>query len=209
METMDLSEPLHRLAVLIGESPHNLVSRAARAELLSRHIPESVQLARQLPRSERPLRLLDVGSGGGLPGLVIAIERPDIEVELLEAREKKVAFLHEASEDLGISVRIHHGRSENLARTDLAGAFDLVTARAVAPLERLIPWTVPFLRPGGLLYAVKGRRWQEELEQAVEALERFGATVVETPDTAQSRAPGSPTVVLIGRSARRETHEMT
>jgi 16S rRNA (guanine527-N7)-methyltransferase len=209
METMDLSEPLQRLAALIGDSPHNLVSRSAREELLSRHIPESVRLARQLPRYERPLRLLDVGSGGGLPGLVIALERPDIEVELLEARQKKVAFLHEATEELRIRVRIHHGRSEDLERTDLAGTFDLVTARAVAPLERLIPWTVPFLRPGGLLYAVKGRRWQEELEQATAVLERYGATVVETPETAQSLTPGSPTVVLIGRSVHTATHDMT
>lgn len=209
MDTTELSEPLHRLAVLIGSSPHNLVSRSARDELLTRHIPESVHLARHLPRSGRPLRLLDVGSGGGLPGLVIALERPDIQVELLEARQKKVDFLVEASADLGLKIVVHHGRAEELARTDLAGGFDLVTARAVAPLERLVPWTVPFLRPGGLLYAVKGRQWHEELREAASALERSGATVVETPATAQSSTPGSPRIVLISRSVPLITHEMT
>lgn len=140
---------------------------------------------------------------------MIALERPDIQVELLEARQKKVEFLAGAIEELALDVELHHGRAEELSRTDLAGGFDLVTARAVAPLERLIPWTVPFLRPGGLLYAVKGSRWQTELREAASALERSGATVIETPETAQASPTGSPRVVLIGRSVPMKTHEMT
>lgn len=204
MDPVDLSPTLVRLAALIDASPHNLVSRTAREELLSRHIPESVHLAHQLPRSERALKLLDVGSGGGLPGLVIAAVRGDLEVELLESRQKKVAFLRAAAAELGLSVRIHHGRAEELQRTELAGSFDLVTARAVAPLDRLIPWTVPFLRPGGLFYAVKGVRWEEELEVATPVLATSGASVVETPRTAQVTIEGAPRVVLIARSAPRE-----
>lgn len=209
MDTKDLSEPLLRLAALIESSPHNLVSRSARDELLTRHIPESAALARQLPRSELPLRLLDVGSGGGLPGLVIALERPDIRVELLDARQKKVDFLHAASDTLDLSVAVHHGRAEDLARTVLNGAFDLVTARAVAPLDRLIPWTIPFLRPGGLLYAVKGSRWEAELRDAAPELQRAGATVVETPSTAQAAANASPRIIILSRSTPVTAHDMT
>ncbi|MFP4310383.1 MAG: 16S rRNA (guanine(527)-N(7))-methyltransferase RsmG [Nitriliruptoraceae bacterium] len=204
MDTVELSPPLQQLAALILASPHNLVSRSARHELESRHIPESIRLAMQLPRSERSLRLLDVGSGGGLPGLVIALERPDLEVELLDAKQKKVEFLRQAASALGLTVTVHHGRAEELVRTDLGASFDLVTARAVAPLDRLVPWTVPFLRPGGLLFAVKGERWEQELLEAQQALEAGGATVVETPRTAQSSSGEGPRVILIARSVPRE-----
>jgi 16S rRNA (guanine527-N7)-methyltransferase len=208
MDSIDLSAPLLRLAALIRVSPHNLVSRSARDELLTRHLPESVLVARQLPVSERPLRLLDVGSGGGLPGLVIAIERPDIAVELLDARQKKVDFLREAVSELGLDVPIHHGRAEELSGTVLGGAFDLVTARAVAPLERLLPWTIPFLRPGGLLYAVKGARWEDELEQARSVLEQLGASVVDTPRSLPDEGL-TPRIILVARSSPATLHEMT
>lgn len=201
MDHTDTEAQLRRLAALIAASPHNLVSRAARGELESRHVPESVALARQLPLSEQPLRLLDVGSGGGLPGLVIAIVRPELQVELLEATSKKVTFLREAIAELGLQVEVHHGRAEDLVDSDLGGAFDLVTARAVAPLERLLPWTVPFLRPGGLLFAVKGARWAEEVRDAGQALMRLGASVIETPQEPADVDKSEPRVLVVARSS--------
>jgi 16S rRNA (guanine527-N7)-methyltransferase len=177
------------------------VSRSARDELRSRHIPESVALARQLPLSERALRLLDVGSGGGLPGLVIAIVRSDLQVELLEARLKKVTFLRDAISELGLTVDVHHGRAEDLIASELGGAFDLVTARAVAPLDRLLPWTIPFLRPGGLLFAVKGARWAQELDDAQESLSRLGATVIETPMEPNDDTMTEPRILVVARSS--------
>ena len=172
---------LGALADLVLTSPHNLMSRSARAELLTRHIPECLALARLLPAGSG--RLLDVGSGGGFPGLVIAIERPDLEVHLLDATAKKTDFLRDAAQRLGCSsVTVHTGRAEDLVRTPLEGTFDLVSARAVAPLARLLPLTIPFLRPMGLLYAIKGERWLEELEAATPVLSRVGARVVATPE---------------------------
>jgi 16S rRNA (guanine527-N7)-methyltransferase len=201
MDTTDTEVQLRRLAELIATSPHNLVSRSARDELRSRHIPESVALARQLPLSERALRLLDVGSGGGLPGLVIAIVRSDLQVELLEARLKKVTFLRDAISELGLTVDVHHGRAEDLIASELGGAFDLVTARAVAPLDRLLPWTIPFLRPGGLLFAVKGARWAQELDDAQESLSRLGATVIETPMEPNDDTMTEPRILVVARSS--------
>jgi len=191
------SERLERFAELVQASPHNLVSRSARNELLSRHVPESVALAGLLPSSTG--RLLDIGSGGGFPGIVIAIVRPDLEVHLLEATTKKVAFLREAAAELGLTVEVHAGRAEDLARGPLASSFDLVTARAVAPLDRLVPLAVPFLRPGGVLFAVKGERWAEELEAALPAVRRARARVVATPDDQGALADGGPRVVLFAR----------
>jgi 16S rRNA (guanine527-N7)-methyltransferase len=187
---------------LVRGSEHNLVSRRAREELTTRHIPECVHLATLLPQGEQ--RLLDLGSGGGFPGLVLALVRPDLEVHLLDATAKKTAFLAAAARELDVPVHVHTGRAEELAsRPDLANSFDVVTARAVAPLRRLVGWAVPFLRPRGLLYAVKGERWEEELEEARPTIAKLGVSVVATPnDVAGTEVlpdPVHPRVVMLAR----------
>lgn len=193
---MNTDPILERYASMVEASPHNLMSRRGLEELRERHIPESVAFASLLPRDSR---LLDVGSGGGLPGIVIAIVRPDLQVTLLEATEKKATFLRETVAELGLSVRVLHQRAED-ARTAQAGCFDVVTARAVARLDRLLGWTMPFLQEGGLLYAIKGERWQEELDAAVEELAVWRAEVVVTPlDLAATAIPGQPLVVVLRR----------
>jgi 16S rRNA (guanine527-N7)-methyltransferase len=116
-------------------------------------------------------RLVDVGSGGGVPGIPLAIARPDLRVTLVEATQKKAAFLEAVAQALGLSnVSVHAGRAEELCKGELAGAFDVVTARAVARLAKLVPLTAPFARPGGLLLLVKGQRAGEELAEAARAL---------------------------------------
>ncbi|MFA9431565.1 16S rRNA (guanine(527)-N(7))-methyltransferase RsmG [Egicoccus sp. AB-alg2] len=196
------SDALEAFTRAVETSPHNLVSKLARSELRTRHIPESVAFARGLPAGAQ--RLLDIGSGGGFPGLVVAIVRPEYEIHLLDSTRKKADFLRDAAARLGLAVTVHNGRAEDLARGELAASFDLVTARAVASLERLIPWTLPFLRPGGVLHAIKGERWSEELAAAEPVVRRYGARVVATPndaDTAAADTDGgpSPLVVRIAR----------
>lgn len=195
-----VADRLERFARLVATSPHNLVSRNARAELLTRHVPEAVAVARLLPQGSG--RLLDVGSGGGFPGMVIAIVRPELEVHLLDATAKKTAFLRDTAAALDVEVTVHTGRAEELVRTELGRSFDLVTARAVAPLARLLPWTIPFLRPGGVLCAVKGERWEEELEEAEPILARVGARVLATPDDVPAPDAGAPVprVLLLSRA---------
>lgn len=198
-ETTD--ERLGRLAQAIAVSPHNLVSKRAKAELESRHIPECVRFAAMLP-TRGPL--LDIGSGGGLPGLVIAIVRPDLEVHLLEATGKKVAFLRETASALGVHAEVHKGRAEELAKSPLAGRFPLVTARAVAPLERLIRWAAPYLARDGALYAIKGEKWAEEVGSAAPRLADLGLTVTADPSSDPHLAPSPtdplrPRVVIIAR----------
>ena len=192
---------LAQFAVLVRESPHNLVSRRARDELETRHIPEAVALAHLLPGGAH--RCLDVGSGGGFPGMVLAIVRPDLDVHLLDATRKKAAFLQETAAVLELPVTVHHGRAEDLAAGELSGAFDLVTARAVAALDALLDITLPFLGPQGVLYAVKGERWAEELAEAQGRLRRLGATVLATPEDQQRPAftcETQPRVLVIGRA---------
>jgi 16S rRNA (guanine527-N7)-methyltransferase len=194
-----VQDRLDRFAELVATSPHNLVSRRAREELRTRHVPECVALARALPAG--PQRLLDLGSGGGFPGVVVAIVRPELEVHLLDSTVKKASFLRATAEELDLRLEVHVGRAEELARPPLVGSFDVVTARAVAPLARLVPWAVPYLRIGGLLYAVKGERWREELEAAHGVIGRHGARVVATPDDVlvEPEAGVTPRVVMLAR----------
>lgn len=198
--TTDQRQLLERFAEAVRGSPHNLVSPGAREVLWERHVLEAVALSRSLPGSDDLGTLLDVGSGGGFPGIVIAIMRPDLEVSLLDSRQKKAAFLRETVEMLGLSALVLHGRAEELARQPAHHArYGIVTARAVAPMDRLLPWTMPFLVPGGLLYAVKGERWREELDDAAGALRRHHGRVVLTPDDPAPSVPHAPRTVIVTR----------
>jgi 16S rRNA (guanine527-N7)-methyltransferase len=194
---VNLNDRITTFASLVADSPHNLVSRTARSELTTRHIPECIALARSLPAG--PARLIDIGSGGGLPGLIIAMVRPDLDVHLVESTGKKASFLKEAARTLDVPITVHHGRAEELSTGSMATSFDLATARAVASLDRLLPLCIPFLVPGGLLYAVKGDRWSQELESAEPVVRRLGIQVVSTPDDRPAVAPAEPRVVVFRR----------
>ncbi len=108
--------------------------------------------------------LADVGSGAGLPGLVLAIVRPDLQVTLIEPLARRTAFLSETVQRLELSDRVEvmRGRAEDVRGRQ----FRYVTARAVAPLDRLVGWCLPLVGPGGQILAMKGSRAQEEIEAA-------------------------------------------
>lgn len=191
-----------RYAELVRACPHNLLSPRGLEELESRHIPESLSFAADLPAVDG--EVVDVGPGAGLPGMVVAIARPDLSLTLVEATRKKAQFLQDTAAELAVPVTVVHGRIEELARGRFADAFALATARAVAPLDRLVPWVVPALLPGSQLWAIKGDRWAEELEEARAAIRRAGARVVRTPERSSVDpdpvTPPGPTVVIIARA---------
>ena len=111
-----------------------------------------------------PKRVGDVGSGGGFPGLVLAIARPDCEFTLIEPMERRTAWLGECIDQLGLeNVRVLRGRAEEV---DIGFPFDAVTARAVSALSKLIPITAPLVRSAGQLLLLKGARVHEEIEKA-------------------------------------------
>lgn len=128
--------------------------------LWDRHILNSVALAQLIPRSAR---LVDVGSGAGLPGLPLAILRPDLAVTLLEPLLRRSTFLDEAVDDLdlGGQVRVVRGRAE-----DHQEIYQVVTARAVAPLPRLVPWCAPLREADGQILALKGESVADEVAAA-------------------------------------------
>jgi 16S rRNA (guanine527-N7)-methyltransferase len=124
-------------------------------------------------RPGEPLRIIDVGSGGGLPGIPLAICLPEIEITLLEATGKKVQFLNEAREALGLSnLRVVQGRAEVCGRDREAHRerYDIVVSRAVGLLATLVELTVPFAKLGGMVLAIKGERAAEEVVEAKQAL---------------------------------------
>jgi len=138
--------------------------------LWDRHILNCVAIADFVPESAE---LADVGSGAGLPGLAIAIARPDVRVTLVEPLQRRVTWLAEVVADLGLTnVDVRRARAEEL-RGELH--LDVVTARAVAPLPVLAGWCLPLCRPGGRLLALKGRSATEELAASVEELRALGA----------------------------------
>ena len=161
--------------------------------LWERHLNNCGFLAPELDPGER---LADVGSGAGLPGLVVAILRPDVSITLIEPLLRRSAFLVEAIETLNLpNVTVRRDRAED-AR-DRAGSFDVITARAVAPLDKLARWTAPLLRPGGRLLLLKGSSAAEELAAAGPVLASLGLA----ESAVQALGPSdNPTTVIAARS---------
>lgn len=117
----------------------------------------------------------DVGSGAGLPGVVLAIARPDVEWTLIEPMERRVAWLTEQVSDLELSnVSVIRARADEVAPNQ----FDVVTARAVSALRTLLPWTAPLVRDGGALALLKGQNAQAEIDAAAKQMKKYRLTDV-------------------------------
>ncbi len=136
--------------------------------LWERHLVNCAVLAEVVPEGSA---VADIGSGAGLPGLVLALARPDLEVTLVEPLLRRTTFLQEVVDELGLAqVSVERGRADALhgRRT-----FDVVTSRAVAPLPRLLEWCMPLVGPHGAMIAMKGTSVEAEIEQAGPVLERL------------------------------------
>lgn len=142
--------------------------------LWERHLVNCALLGEAI---EHDVDVCDIGSGAGLPGLVLAIARPDLRVTLVEPLLRRTTFLDEVVERLGLhNVEVVRARAEELHGTR---EFSVVTSRAVAPLARLLDWSMPLVRQGGALLAMKGASAADEVAEAAGALRRHGAGAVE------------------------------
>jgi 16S rRNA (guanine527-N7)-methyltransferase len=134
-----------------------------------RHIANCIPVTTLLSDPSKGASLLDIGSGAGLPGIVIALARPDLKVTLLEPLQRRIDFLEEVVAELGIEITVKRGRAESFK-----GGFNFVTARAVAPLPKLATVSWHLVMGGGSLLAMKGESAAAELEAArVEAPKIF------------------------------------
>jgi 16S rRNA (guanine527-N7)-methyltransferase len=164
--------------------------------LWERHLLNSAVIAELVPR---PCSLVDLGSGAGLPGIVLALVLPDVEVVLLEPALRRAAFLEECVADLALgNATVVRARAEEMAG---ALAADVVTARAVAPLDRLAALALGLLRPGGIVLAVKGAKAAEEVRAAQRALSRLGVRDVKVLTAGGGKVNPAATVVRL--TARR------
>jgi 16S rRNA (guanine527-N7)-methyltransferase len=188
--------PLSRyLAFLLEQNArHNLTGLKSPEKIVSELFLDSLALERWLTETGLDGPLVDVGSGAGFPGVVVAILRPGEQVALVEATGKKARFLETVRAELALeNVRVLHGRSEDLARRDeLRAIFRLATARGLTALPAVLELTLPFLQVGGSLVAVKGPNVQAEVEASAGALEVLGGRLltVATP-------PGRPGTRLV------------
>lgn len=141
----------------------------------------------------RDASVVDVGSGAGLPGLAIAVARPDLQLHLVEPLERRVTWLNEVVDDLSLTnVTVHRARAEEMVGR-IAG--DYVTARAVSALSTLAGWTIPLAKADGEVLAIKGRSAAEEIEKARKIIRRLGGGSIEIV-TAGAGVLQEPTTVV-------------
>lgn len=166
-DRVELARSYAAALVAHGEE-RGLIGPQELPRLWTRHILNCAVAAPLFPTGGR---VGDVGSGAGLPGIVLAIARPDVTWELIEPMERRVAWLEEQVSTLGLTnVSIHRARAEEVG---VEGLLDAVTARAVSALRTLIPWTAPLVRDGGELILLKGRNAETEIDAAAKQIRRF------------------------------------
>lgn len=162
----------------------------------SRHVLDSLTLAAPL-RALGAKRVVDIGAGGGLPGIPLAIALPELELTMIEATKKKAAFLERVSTELGLNARVLADRAETLGAvaSPHRDAYDAAVVRALAPLSVLLELAAPFVRVRGRIFAIKGERAAEEARAASRALSILSCRVVE------QRRTDTGTLVVLEKTA--------
>lgn len=164
------------------------------SRLWERHLLNSAVVAELVPRG---CRVLDVGSGAGLPGIPLAVARPDLTVTLLDPMARRARWLQEVVDELQLPIEVHRGRAEDCGCPREGPGWDVVVARAVAPLGRLAGWCLPLLARYGRLLALKGRSASEELERDGQAVRRAGGADMEVVQCGVGTVEPPTTVVVI------------
>ena len=171
--------------------------------LWERHVLNSAAVAEAVPPGAR---VVDVGSGAGLPGIPIALARPDVTLTLVEPMARRVEFLEEVVRELvhdgSPPWRVLRGRAEERALVSAVGPVDVVTARAVAPLPRLVGWCRGLLRPGTQLIALVGAKAVEELPAMLPELTAAGMRDVHPRAVGAGLGDAATTVVVMTRGQR-------
>lgn len=175
----------------------NLTAITEKDEVYLKHFYDSIAPILQGLIESHPIRLLDIGAGAGFPSLPMKILFPELDVTIIDSLNKRINFLHLLAEELGLSgVHFYHGRAEDFAQDKAFRAqFDIVTARAVARMQVLSELTIPYLKVGGRLLALKASNAPEELEEAKKALNLLFSKV---EDNLQYELPnGDPRYITV------------
>lgn len=173
------ADKLHRLTeILITENAkYNLTAITEPSKVILHHYADCATLAALLPKGTT---LADIGCGAGFPTLPVAILRPDVKITGIDSTAKRVAYVNAAAQQLGCdNVTAIAGRAEELARTNLRENFDFATARAVAAMRVLAELSLPFVKLGGSLIAMKGKNAATELSESKRAITTLGGKLDE------------------------------
>ena len=196
-ELLPVAQKYAQLLTAVGVE-RGIVGPAEAERIWDRHLLNCAVVARLIPSR---CSLVDLGSGAGLPGIVLAILLPGAKVTLLEAMARRVGFLEECVAELGlVNTQVVRGRAE-----DLAGqlAADVVASRAVAPLEKLAGLSVGLARPGGRVLAIKGTSAEAELVRARPVLARLGVADARVSQVGSADGTVTATVVMFTAPERR------
>ena len=193
-ERLPLAERYVELLATAGVE-RGLIGPREAPKLWDRHVLNCLALATLVSPGAT---VADLGSGAGLPGLVLAIGRPDLSVTLVEPLLRRTVFLDEVVEELGLGhVTVVRGRAEELHG---GGLFDVVTARALAPLGRLLGWGMPLVAATGALLAMKGSSAGEEIRAAAPTLRELGCAPPEVLQVAGPDGVSTATVVRVAHA---------
>ena len=168
------------LDMVLERNEHiNLTAVRDRDEAAVKHLLDSLAIT-DLPEYKKAGKIIDVGTGAGFPGALLAIVSPEKEFVLLDSTLKRLKVIDEFAAALGVgNLRTLHARAEEINRKpEYSGAFDLCVSRAVANLDTLSKWCIPFVRKGGSFISYKGEAYSEEVGAASKTLKRLGASVV-------------------------------
>jgi 16S rRNA (guanine527-N7)-methyltransferase len=195
MDRLPLAERYATLLATAGVE-RGLIGPREAPRLWERHLLNCLALSSAVPAGAS---VVDLGSGAGLPGLVLAIGRPDVEVTLVEPLLRRATFLEEAVTDLGlVGVRVRRMRADALHGRQ---RFDVVTARALAPLDLLLGWAMPLVAARGSLLAMKGNSAADEVAGAAEALRALRCA---SPEILQLTGPDGSSTATVVRVAHAE-----
>lgn len=178
----------------------NLTAVRDRDEAIVKHLADSLAVT-GLPEYKAAERIIDVGTGAGFPGALLAIASTDKDFVLLDSTLKRLRVIDEFAEKLQITnIRTVHARAEELSRKpEFRGSFDLCVSRAVAGLSRLSGWCLPFVRSGGYFISYKGENYAKELDETEGALKKLGGRLERVEEYADCPADISGHVLLVIR----------
>ena len=180
----------------------NLTAIREIPDMIDKHLTDSLLIAPYLPQNAR---VLDIGCGPGFPSIPLAIARPDLKIVSLDSTAKKIAFVQESADLIGLSnLSALSGRAEDAKTQQTLGKFDVVVSRAVARMNILCELALPYVKIGGTLAAMKGAKAEEELDEAKHALSVLGkcsAELISTPLTVQNGEIEARYLILCKKAA--------
>ena len=155
----------------------NLTAITDPDEIIVKHFADSLTALSMIHIPEGA-KIIDVGTGGGFPGIPLLIARPDIELTMLDSTKKKLAFVQDSVNELGLNATVLHKRAEEAGQSDLRESFDFCVSRAVAALNVLSEYCIPFVKVNGTFLAMKGSKGNDELDGAKKAIPTLGGKVI-------------------------------